>query len=158
MEVIVDGDEVYSEYTAPGQTTVTTDPVSLPNDQLVSLGYTYDPDTGHLQTAVTDLTDPAAPTTTFSDPVDANLPHPLSIATVQVGSVHNDGETTMFVDDLVVYGESMDETAFSEQTTGYGDQGRTNVVAYATFDDDVTDDSGTGSIDTPTMTVVTDGK
>ena len=156
VSVIVNDDQVRSEYTAPNEAPVVTDTVTLPLDTLVNVGFTYDPDTQELSTLVTDLTDPSNPTTTQSDGETANLPHPQSVETTQVGSVHNDGSRPIFVDNLRIFNQSVDEDQFEEQAQTYGPQ--PNVTGYVTFDPQPdADDQTTGSDDAPTMTVVTEG-
>ena len=175
MSIISDGaGGVYTEYEADNQPTITTDPVPVPDGEAAYIGFTYDPETHDLQTGVTDLTDPNNPVTSVSNPVDANLPHPLSVDTVTVGSVHNSGDMLVYVDNLVIVNTSSGENDFEQQSGGYGDEGRDNVVGFATFDDATTGDTGSGTgtgtgsgtdtgsgsgtgSGTPTMTVITEG-
>ena len=157
VSVIVNDDEVRSVYTSPNQATVVTDVVTLPLDTLVNVGFTFDPDTHELTTTVTDLSDPDAPVTSSSEGIDANLPHPLSIESTQVGSVYNDPARPIFVDNFRVFNQSMDDSEWQDQAQTYGPQD--DVTAYVTFDPPPADDDQTSgnSDDTPTMTIITEG-
>ena len=143
--MIREDDQVHAVLEQPNQPPVTTDDITVPTDELLSVGVTYDGTSGEMSLGVTDLSDPSNPVTTVTDPETVNLPDAVVITDITIGDVNNPSDGHNFVDNLRVFNASMDETTFEEQADTYGDEGQDNVVAVATFDDDVSDGDDTGS-------------